>query len=126
MKKILVVDDEPEIIELVESRLSVNNYQVISAMDGNEGIKKAEKESPDLILMDVMMPKMSGGDALRILKANEKTKDIPVVFLTGVKSNKEPTGEEDKGINVGGQYYPAVGKPFESEKLLLAIEKNLS
>lgn len=125
MRKILVVDDELDVIDLVKNRLQENDYEVISATDGKEGIERAQKESPDLILMDIMMPNMQGGDAVRVLKANDKTKDIPVIFLTAVTSNKQLVGEEDKGINVGGECHPAVGKPFDSDKLLLAIKRNL-
>lgn len=126
MRTILVVDDEPEIVNLVKNRLDVCDYKVISATDGEECVRKARTEKPDLIILDVMMPKMSGGDALRVLKANDTTKNIPIIFLTGVINDKNPMGEEARGINVGGEYYPAVGKPFEAENLLLEIKKHLS
>lgn len=125
MKKILVVDDEPEVIELVQTRLEQNNFSVISAENGQEGIEKARDESPDLILMDIIMPNISGGDAVRVLKSDEKTKDIPIIFLTAVTGSTNSAGEEE-GINVGGRYYPAIGKPFDADHLLVIINKHLS
>ncbi|MCA9400136.1 MAG: response regulator [Candidatus Omnitrophica bacterium] len=121
MRKILVVDDEPEIIELVEARLTANQFEVLSATDGKKGIAIAEQKKPDLILMDIMMPELSGGDAVKILKAKNETKDIPVIFLTGIYG-KKMDGLESKGINVGGEYYPSIAKPFESDELISEIK----
>jgi len=120
-KKILIVDDEPEIIDLVKNRLEANDYEVISATDGKEGIELAESENPDLIIMDIMMPNLSGGDAVKILKSKESTKNIPVLFLTGV-FGKNDEGAATKGINVAGEYYKSISKPFKSEHLLAEIE----
>ena len=122
MKKILVVDDDPEVVELVRNRLEANHYEVASASDGQIGIKKAQKERPDLILMDIMMPNLPGGDAVRLLKSDLATKHIPVIFLTAVASNV-PQPQEAKGINVDGQFFTAVAKPFKSEKLLFEIKQ---
>ncbi len=123
MKKILlVVDDEPDIVAILKSRLEANNYIVISASGGEEGIKKAQQNKPDLILMDILMPNMSGGEVVMALRADEQTKHIPVLFLTAIQSNIS-RGEEDKGVKVGGQFYPAMGKPFEPDKLLSEIKK---
>ena len=122
MKKILIVDDDPEVVELVRNRLEANHYEVACAADGQIGIKKAQKEKPDLILMDIMMPNLPGGDAVRLLKSDVATKHIPVIFLTAVTSNL-PQGKEANGINVEGQYYPAIAKPFKSEILLFEIER---
>ena len=120
MKKILIVDDDPEVVELVRNRLEANHYEVASAADGQIGIKKAQKEKPDLILMDIMMPNLPGGDAVRLLKSDVATKHIPLIFLTAVTANI-PQGEEGRGINVDGQYYTAIAKPFKPEKLLFEI-----
>ena len=122
MKKILIVDDDPEVVELVRNRLEANHYEVASAADGQIGIKKAQKEKPDLILMDIMMPNLPGGDTVRLLKADLATKHIPVIFLTAVTSNM-PQGQEAKGINVDGQFFIAIAKPFKSEKLLFEIRR---
>ena len=122
MLKILVVDDDPDIIELAQNRLEANNYKVISASDGKDGIKKAQQEKPDLIVMDIMMPHMQGGDAVRLLKADQLTKHIPIIFLTALASN-QPQGQEEKNINVDGKFFTAIAKPFKSEKLLFEIKK---
>jgi len=122
MKKILVVDDEQDIVDLVKNRLEANNYDVIFASDGSEGIKKAQQHKPDLIVMDIMMPNMPGGDAVRILRTDEKTKHIPILFLTGIVADMHK-GSETQGVNVDGQFYAALAKPFKAEKLLLEIRK---
>jgi CheY-like chemotaxis protein len=82
-KKILVVDDEPHIVKLVSSRLEANGYEVIAASDGKEGIEKAKEEQPDLILLDIAMPKMTGHEVLKKLKEDKDTKSIPVIMITG-------------------------------------------
>jgi CheY-like chemotaxis protein len=71
--------------------------------------------------MDIMMPQISGGDAVRILRADERTKHIPVIFLTAIAANM-PQGDEDKGVNVDGQFYKLIAKPIETGKLLFEIK----
>jgi twitching motility two-component system response regulator PilH len=122
MKTILVVDDKPDIIELVKNRLEANNYKVIVASDGNEGIKQAQQHKPDLIVMDIMMPNVSGGEAVKVLKSDPATHHIPVVFLTAVGSSVRE-GEEPGRVYVDGQFFPAISKPFKPEKLLSEIRK---
>jgi CheY-like chemotaxis protein len=122
MKTILVVDDKADIVELVKNRLEANHYKVIVASDGNEGIKQAQQHRPDLIVMDIMMPNMSGGEAVKVLKSDAATQHIPVVFLTAVGSSVRQ-GEEPGRVYVDGQFFPAIGKPFKPEKLLSEIKK---
>lgn len=122
MKKILVVDDEQEIVELVRARLETNGYRVISAFDGKEGVEKAKQEKPDLILMDISMPRMMGGEAAKLLKADAATKHIPIMFLTAVASKVAP-GEPGSGINIGGEFIPSIAKPFDSQELLTVARK---
>jgi len=81
-KKILVVDDEPDLREIIKTTLVVNGYEVVSAADGLEGLEKSKKEKPDLILLDIKMPKMDGYTMLRELKKSEEMKSIPVIMLT--------------------------------------------
>src|SRR3989338_1841917 len=81
-KKILVIDDEPEMTELLKSRLESQSYEIITAHDGEEGLEKARYEKPDLIILDVLMPKMDGYTFVRELKVEEATKGIPVIVLT--------------------------------------------
>ena len=125
MQRILTVDDDPDIVELVKTRLQQKSYHVICAANGKEGLKKARKETPDLILMDIMMPRMTGGDAVKMLQDYDTTKNIPVIFLTAVASPKSPMGEENQRINVGGEHFPALGKPFDSEDLLSVVRRHL-
>lgn len=127
MKKILIVDDDVDIIELVINRLKMNNYDVISANNGGDGIKKAVEQNPDLIIMDVMMPQMGGGEAVKALKSLESTKNIPIVFFTAM--NMHSTFSEDSNvdlINVSGKLYPAIAKPFEPDQLLPILKSLLN
>ncbi|GAI43054.1 unnamed protein product, partial [marine sediment metagenome] len=82
MKKILIVDDRSEVVELVKVTLEGEGYQTIDASDGREALEKIGKEKPDLILLDIIMPKMDGFEVLRNLKDDSNTKDIPVIMLT--------------------------------------------
>jgi two-component system alkaline phosphatase synthesis response regulator PhoP len=125
MKKILVVDDDPQILEIIEIRLKANNYVVITSPDGKDAILKAQKEKPDLIIMDIMMPNMPGGDAVRILMADEKTKGIPIIFLTALTANLPYEADHKGVINVDGHFLTAIPKPFKPEKLISEIKKIL-
>ena len=86
-KKILIIDDEIQLVDLVKMRLEANNYDVITAYQGTEGLEAARKELPNLILLDVLMPNMDGYQALRKLKEEELTKSIPVIMLTAKGDN---------------------------------------
>jgi len=83
-KKILIVDDDLTLREMYEERLKFDGFVVIGASDGEEALKKAAEEMPDLILLDIMMPKMNGIDVFNQLRADEKTKNIPVIVLTAL------------------------------------------
>jgi CheY-like chemotaxis protein len=124
MKKILIVDNDPGIIKLFQNILETAGYEVIAAAEGQSGVKKALEESPNLIIMDIMMPNMSGGEAVKVLNANEKTKDIPVVFISGY-FGKYDEKHEGKGINVGGYVYPCIGKPVLRNELLEFVGAHL-
>lgn len=125
MKKILVVDDDPQIVDLIKIRLKANNYEVITSPDGNDALLKVRKEKPDLVIMDIMMPNLSGGEAVRLLMADNQTKDIPVIFLTALTANLPYEAEHKGVINVDGHYFSAIPKPFKPEKLLLEIKRIL-
>jgi len=125
MKKILVVDDDPQIVDLIKIRLGANNYAVISSPDGKDAILKIKKEEPDLIIMDIMMPNMPGGDAVRILMADNKLKNIPIIFLTALTANLPYESDHKGSINVDGQFFTAIPKPFKPERLLFEIRKIL-
>ena len=115
-KKILVVDDEPNIITMIKSRLKANGYDVITACDGQEGLEKAQNENPDLILLDVMMPKLTGYKVARLLKFDSSFNDIPIIMLTARSQEKDI----ELGATVGVNMY--ITKPFEPEELLEAIK----
>jgi len=119
MAKILVVDDEIQLIELVQIRLEADGYEVITANDGEEGLEKAKSEKPDLILLDVMMPKMDGYQACSLLKNDEQTKNIPVILFTG----KAQEDFEDVGKKAGADAF--ITKPFDPPELLAKIEELL-
>ena len=119
-KKILLIDDEEDIIKMNMLRLVESNYDVISANDGREGVKKAEKESPDLILLDVMMPRMDGLQTLVKLKGNPRTSHIPVIMLTGIV---EQAALNKARVSGAADF---IDKPFNAEMLLEAIKKNLA
>lgn len=118
-KKILLVDDEEYIIKMNMLRLVDLNYDVISASDGRDGFEKAEKESPDLIILDVVMPRMDGLQALVKLKSSPKTSRIPVIMLSGV-GEKEAL---NKAMVSGAADF--IEKPFNGERLIEAIKKNM-
>ena len=87
--RILVVEDEPDLSELYVSKLTMEGYDVVLAIDGIEGIGKALHENPDAILLDVLLPKKDGFAVLKELKENEKTKNIPVVILSSTSGEKK-------------------------------------
>ncbi|MCP3931447.1 MAG: response regulator [Bacteroidetes bacterium] len=119
MKKILVIEDNSDVRENLEEILELSNYEVVSAENGKQGIQKAMKEKPDLILCDVMMPELDGYGVLHILSKKPNISDIPFIFLTA-KSEKT---DFRKGMNLGADDY--ITKPFDDVELLDAIEIRL-
>jgi adenylate cyclase len=109
---VLVVDDEPEILTLVESRLNAGGYEVITAADGEEGLKKCQMFRPDIAVLDIMMPGMSGDSLAEAMKDDPALCDIPVIFLTAMVKKQEAA----KGRPIGGRYY--LSKPFKGDELL--------
>ncbi len=118
-KKILVVDDESHIVKMVESRLQANGYEVISAADGDEGLKLARSESPDLIILDLMLPKLDGYKICRMLKFDEKYRHIPVIMF----SARAQETDRKLGMETGADAY--IVKPFKSEEMLAKIRELL-
>jgi CheY-like chemotaxis protein len=116
--KILVVDDEPNIVTLLRVNLR-DHYEVMDAYCGEEAIKKAKEEKPDLITMDVMMPAMDGLTVSQELKNNPLTKDIPIVII----SAKTQTEDKFKAIEAGADDY--ITKPFTKSELKEVIDNNL-
>lgn len=123
-KKILVVDDEKRIRELLDLRLSSEGYEVFLAQHGEEAVEQAKKHLPDLILMDVMMPRMDGPEAVKRLGEDPATKDIPVIFLTAIIT-KEEENSRLFGIQTDATKHRFIAKPFDAEDLLVEIQKAL-
>ena len=119
MTKILIAEDEPDIRELVAFMLRFAGYEVVAAANGEEAVQTASREIPDLILMDVRMPRMTGYDACRIMKATPALHDIPVVFL----SAKGQESEIDTGLDAGA--YDYILKPFAPFELVTRVTEIL-
>ncbi|MFH1413835.1 MAG: response regulator [Candidatus Omnitrophota bacterium] len=121
-KRILIIDDEESFTELLKLNLEEEgNYKVMTVNRGSEGFAAAKKFKPDLILLDMLMPDISGGEVMRKLKDDNKTKNIPVVFLTAIVNKSEV--EKEDGI-IGGHHFLA--KPATTEELIDCIEKNIN
>ncbi len=116
-KKILAVDDERHIVRLVQVNLERAGYQVLTAFDGKEALKKVESDKPDLIVLDVMMPHMDGFEVLKRLRATDSTKDIPVVMLTA----KAQDADVFRGWASGVDCY--LTKPFNPIELLTFVKR---
>ncbi len=116
-KQILVVEDVPESLTLLRIRLEASGYEVIGASDGEEGLKKARELHPDLIILDIMLPKMDGFTVCRFLKYDVEYENIPIIMLTARGEQKDRA----LGKEVGADMY--LVKPFDGTKLIQAIEK---
>ena len=116
-RKILVVDDERHIVRLVQVNLERAGYQVVSAFDGKEALKKVVSEQPNLIVLDVMMPHMDGFEVLKRLRGNAATKNIPVIMLTA----KAQDADVFRGWASGVDCY--LTKPFNPMELLTFVKR---
>ncbi|MHB9003193.1 MAG: response regulator transcription factor [Coriobacteriia bacterium] len=115
-KRILAVDDEPSIVKLVTAAMTARGYEVIPAYNGEEALDKVRLDPPDLIICDIMMPRMDGREVQRRLAADPKTKSIPFIFLSAV-------GDLDQQLNTleeGGAEY--LTKPFKPSELAEYVE----
>ena len=119
MKKILVIDDLPENVFMLQDRLEHEGFEVLTAYDGYTGIDKAKNELPDLILLDIMMPDITGLEVCKILANELTTKDIPIILVTA-KSGAEDTKE---GLEAGAFDY--IKKPFNRIELLARVKSAL-
>ena len=116
-KKILIIDDEPDLIKALTVRLESEGYGIETAGDGFEGLNKARTSEPDLIILDLMLPKINGFKVARLLKFDDNYKKIPIIMLTA------RTEEQDKelGKETVGDVY--MEKPYNEEELLEAVGK---
>ncbi|GAA5522701.1 phosphate regulon transcriptional regulatory protein PhoB [Fodinibius salicampi] len=115
-KNILVVDDEKDLLDLIEYNLKKEGFDVLKAEDGQEGIEVARKHQPDLILLDIMMPKMDGLEVVERIRDDRQLKRIPVIFLTARGDEKT----EIEGLDKGGDDY--ITKPISTTKLISRIK----
>jgi DNA-binding response OmpR family regulator len=118
-KKILIVEDERDIVKALTIRLRGAGYEVVTAFDGAQGIFTAHKENPDLIILDIRMPAGNGFSVAEKLKESVNTLAIPVIFLTGSPEKNS----EEKAMAVGARFY--VKKPYDPEELLDAVSRAL-
>ena len=115
--KILIIDDDPDVLETMTAVLETRDYQVLTALSGLEGISKAGKEKPDLIIMDVLMPEVDGFTTCKMIKENKEIKNIPVILLTGTGM----VGDLEKGFAAGATDFMI--KPIDWDKLFLRIKE---
>ena len=113
--RILVVDDEIYIVHILDFSLGMEGYEVITALDGEQALEKARSEKPDLIVLDIMMPKLDGYETCKRLKADAGTKDVPVILLSAKGRNVD----QKVGFEVGADDY--ITKPFSPRKLVERI-----
>ena len=115
-RRILVVDDEPVIVKTLTKAIRRQGFDVVSAADGEEALEKVRSTNPDLVILDIQMPKLDGTEVLQRIKGSPETASLPVIMLTG------KAGDEDilKGYKYGANYY--IPKPFKMIEVLQGIE----
>ncbi len=118
-KRLMLVDDDPNLILLVKDYLEFRGYNVITAENGRDALEKLEQEVPDLIICDVMMPEMDGYTLVKYIREDPRTNWIPVLFL----SAKGQSSDRVKGLSTGADVY--IVKPFEPEELVAQVESSL-
>ncbi len=109
-EKILVIDDNAVNREVIRTRLEINNYRILEARDGAEGLEKTKAENPDLVLLDLMMPRMSGYEFCKQLRKERTPDDLPVIMVTA----KTEMGDKVYGLQLGANDY--LSKPFNKEE----------
>ena len=119
-KKILLIEDEASLQKALGDVLEQEGYKVIGVTDGEAGLKSAQAEIPDLILLDLILPKMPGFEVLKALKSDESTKDIPIIVLT----NLESMGDIEKALELGATTY-LVKASYTLEEVVSKIKKAL-
>ena len=117
MAKILIAEDEKDIRELISFSLNFAGFEVVAAVDGQDAVEKALQEKPDLIMMDVRMPRMTGYEACAKMKGMDELKDIPIVFL----SAKGQESEIQTGLDAGAYEY--ILKPFAPDELIQRVQE---
>ena len=115
-KKILVVDDESEVLQYIDSILRRSGYEVMTTTSGREAVDLAKQHQPDLLILDVLIPDMMGGEVQNMLLQDSSTAHIPIIFITGLN-----TKEEERIISEGTGTCRVLAKPVSAEKLLGAV-----
>lgn len=124
MAKILVVDDEPDMVEMIKTALEGASHRVITAYNGQEGLDKARKEKPDAIILDIMMPVKDGFVACKELKEDPGLQNIPVLILTAVSEHFADTRyAKSMGLDLDAEDY--IDKPIDPKQLLVRLDKIL-
>lgn len=118
--KILIIDDEIDLVETIRFPLELEGYQIMVAYNGEEGLQLARREKPDLIILDLMLPKIDGYKICRFLKFDEKYKHIPIIMLTARSQEKDRL----LGKETGADEY--ITKPFDLDDLVNKIKKYIS
>lgn len=118
-KRILVCDDERLIVRLIQINLERHGYKVLTAFDGREGLEKARRELPDMIVMDLTMPYLGGAQVLRALRHDELTAEIPVILLTAQTEDSDVVN----GYQAGADLF--LSKPFDPMELVLFVDRLL-
>jgi len=116
LARVLVVDDEPDLVRILEFGLKAAGYQVDTAYDGQEGLKKAREQKPDIILLDLMLPKLDGYKVCRLLKFDERYKHIPIMIL----SARTQEGDQNLAHEMGANRF--LTKPYEFAEILEHIK----
>ena len=116
-KKILIVDDEPGVVEIVRVNLEWEGYDICEAFDGQEGLKKARELEPDLIILDLMLPKIDGYKVCGLLKSDSRYNKIPIIIFTALAQ----TSNKEMGMELGADAF--ITKHFKSEVLLKKIKE---
>lgn len=116
-QKILVVDDEPDVVDIITTHLEEKGHISLKAYDGQEAVEKASREQPDLIILDIQMPKLNGFEVMNVLSQDQTTWSIPIIVLSGTNI---PDLDKEKGKKMGVAKF--LTKPFESNALLKEIE----
>ena len=117
--RILVVDDEIYIVHILDFSLGMEGYEVITALDGEQALEKLKTEKPDLIVLDIMMPKLDGYEVCKAIKSSPETRHIPVILLSAKGRNVD----QKMGFDVGADDY--ITKPFSPRKLVERINQLL-
>lgn len=123
-KKVLIVDDEPDVREFVQAVLEDHGYEFVTAADGEEGLAKAKSEAPDLAILDVQMPKKDGFRLFTDLRGDDATKSMPVIMLTGIGGRLGMKfGADDMGEYLGAKPEAYIEKPIDPEKLVETVKE---